>query len=345
MASSLSSPWPDLNSPILSKINYGVPLVELFKWLDVRDTFLGMNGKEQDIAVALALARDCKHPDALWISSICKDVSTKERAVEAFRSVENDARALCFSWWLSKAEDLSFLLRAAEMGDALACSTLCTHVFSFNRKEAFRLAHLAAEQHERNGFRWLGFLLAEGAGCEKDIRLAEKNYLVAAELGDVAAADKLGRLMLKSEHCRWIWLARAALHRMPDSFLCCFSQEVERFYSSSGNAENVFLIGRVLRGKIDLKKKEIMGVNVDFEHRKRPALQAVSFFESQIEYARLAVDCWTILGMRLGMPKDLRIYIGKMIWVGRFEANYTASPAKKMGSNRPISMRRECTIQ
>ena len=58
MASSFSSPWPDLNSYVLSKIDFGVPLVELFKWLDIRDTLLGDNYKTQDITAALALARD-----------------------------------------------------------------------------------------------------------------------------------------------------------------------------------------------------------------------------------------------------------------------------------------------
>ncbi len=57
-----------------------MPLVELFKWLNVRDTFLGQNHKKQDIAADLALVRDCKHPDAVWLASVFegKNVSTKE---------------------------------------------------------------------------------------------------------------------------------------------------------------------------------------------------------------------------------------------------------------------------
>ena len=86
MASSFSSPWPDPNSPVLSKIDFGVPLVELFKWLDVRYTLLGDNFKEQDITAALALARDCQHSDAVWLTSIFegKNVSTKENVRKVF---------------------------------------------------------------------------------------------------------------------------------------------------------------------------------------------------------------------------------------------------------------------
>ncbi len=134
MASSFATPWPDPNSPVLSKIDFGFPLVELFKWLDVRDTLLGENYKKQDITAALALARDCKHPDAEWLTSIFegKDVSTKENARKVFLSFENDARALCFAWWLAgdREEDLSLLHRAFEMGNAYASSTL-SHCGSF----------------------------------------------------------------------------------------------------------------------------------------------------------------------------------------------------------------------
>ena len=146
MASSFSSPWPDPNSSVLSKIDFGVPLDELFKWLDVRDTLLGQNCKKPDVTAALALARDCKHPDALWLTSILegKDVSTIEGVRKVF--CENDALALCFSWWLAddREEDLSMLRRSSEMGNAFACSALCDEGQYENKEEAFHLAQLAA---------------------------------------------------------------------------------------------------------------------------------------------------------------------------------------------------------
>ncbi len=86
LSSSFSSPWPDPNSHVLSKIDFGVPLAELLKWLNVRDTLLGENQKQQDIRAALALARDCRHPDANWLTLIFegKEVSTKEKSREVF---------------------------------------------------------------------------------------------------------------------------------------------------------------------------------------------------------------------------------------------------------------------
>ncbi len=328
LSSSFSSPWPDPNSPVLSKIDFGVPLVELFKWLDVRDTLLGQNYKEQNIKKALALARDCKHPDAVWLTSIFegKDVSTEEDAKKVFLSFENDARALCFARLLTgdRMGDMRVLRRAAEMGNAFACSTLCGQVLGRGETEAFRLAQFSAAQHERNGFYWLGHCFRFGFGCEKDLNLAKQNYLIAAELGYVWAAESFGGLLDEFDPLRWLWLGRAALRGWPDSFLFSFAKQVYQFFSGFGNGTIVFLIGRSLNGNIKVGKKEIFGTHqgLNFDSRIRPANQAVSFYSSQIKSARLAVDTWTFVAIRLNLIKDMRIYIGKMIWESRFEANY-----------------------
>ena len=185
-SSTFSSPWPNPNSPVLSKIDFGVPLVELFKWLDIRDTLLGQHYKKQDIRAAFALARECKHPDAEWLTSIFEGtvVTTRQDAKKVFLSVENDARALCFAWFLSDnhGEDFPLLQRASEMGNAFACSMLCGQVLEENEEEAFRFAQVAAAQRECSGFYWLGRCYRYGVGCEKDLNLARENFLIAAEL-------------------------------------------------------------------------------------------------------------------------------------------------------------------
>ncbi len=324
---SLSSLWPDPSSPLLSMIDFGVPLVELFKWLDVRDILLGHNFKKQDIAAALALARDCKHPDAEWLTSVFegKDVSTIEDAREVLLLCQNDARALCFSWYLTdgRLNDLSLLRRAAEIGNGFACSALCSCVQEENEEEAFRLARLAASQHERDGVFWLADWLSNGIGCAQDFNLAKENFLTAAELGHVRAALEYGHLLDQSDPFCWLWLERAALHGLPQSFVHSFSQQVKKFFSGSGNASAVFVIGRALKGNVDVEKKEIFGPSGwFFDFHIGLANQAVSFYSCQIKSARLAVDTWTLVATRLHVIKDTRMYIGKMIWEARSEANY-----------------------
>ncbi len=328
MASSFSSPWPDPKSPILSKIDFGVPLVELLKWLEVRDTFLGDNQRKQDMTSALKLAKDCKHPDAVWLSSICwKGDETKNQSREVFLSCENDeARAFCFAWYMSheRRNDLNLLQCSAEMGFGFACATLSERVwFEKNNEDAFRLAQLAAAQHERNGFYALGHCFHVGRGCEIDPRLAKENFLIAAELGHAGASERYCHFLDESDPAHWIWLIRSASRGSSTySFLPTFSKQVHNFFSGFGNASVVFLIGQALKGKVNMEKKQILGWHIDFDSLVGPAHRAVSFYDSQTRLACLAVDTWTLVAMRMHVIKDVRILIGKMIWEARFEANY-----------------------
>ncbi len=208
------------------------------------------------------------------------------------------------------------------MGYAFACSMFCVEVWGENNEEAFRLARHVVLHRERDGFFWLGHFFRDGFGCEKDLNSAKENYLIAAELGHVVAAVEYGCLLDHSDPFCWLWLGRAALRGLPGSFLLYFSKQVEQFFSGSGNATVVFLIGRALEGNIDMEKKEIFGARFNFDSLIGPVNQAVSFYDSQIKSARLAVDIWTLVATRLNMIKDMRIYISKLIWESRFEANY-----------------------
>ncbi len=108
----------------------------------------------------------------------------------------------------------------------------------------------------------------------------------------------------------------------PFSFLDSFSKQVDLFFSESGLATVAFLIGHALKGNIDVEKMAIFGTSYNFDSSIGPANQGVSFYSSQVQSPRLAVDTWTLVSTRLHLIKDMRIYIGKMIWEARFEANY-----------------------
>ncbi len=142
------------------------------------------------------------------------------------------------------------------------------------------------------------------------------------ELGRVIAAAYYGDLLGESDPVCWLWYERAALRGRHLPFLVSFSKQVDKFFSGSGNVTIMFLIGRALNGNIDMEKKEIFGANYNFDLFIGPANQAVSFYSSQIKSARFAIETWTLVSTRLHLIKDLRIYIGKLIWEARFEANY-----------------------
>lgn len=84
----------------------------------------------------------------------------------------------------------------------------------------------------------------------------------------------------------------------------------------------MFAIGRGLRGHVDEEERTIFKNGHDFNHRVGRAKKAVSFYESQVYACRKAVDCWTLVGIRFKVVKDVRKLIAKLIWDSREEALY-----------------------
>ena len=321
-----STVWPDPNSPAFASITFGVAVSDLLVWLAVRDALLGQNSTKRDVSKALALARDCCHPDAVWLTAICRDknVASPANAKEVFSHHLNDARALCFYWFHVDQpwSDLTLLRQSAALGYAFACAVLSRTVRDEDGQQAFNLARQAAAQQERDGFYALGYCFEHQYGCEQDMNLAKKNFLIAADLGDVSAAMELSDFFEPSDSARWLWLGRAASRGCTTAFLDSFSIQVRKLISGSNNATAVFAIGRALKEHINVEEKEIFGTENNFENLVGAAIQAVSFYDYQVKCTRFALDAWILIAIRLKIMKDIRKLICKLIWQSRFEASY-----------------------
>ncbi len=281
------------------------------QWYEIRDLF-GDNNVVQNIANALALAATCEHPDAVWLTSICagKQVADVHQLRQAFleEEKENDPRCLFFIWRLGGKihdRDWTRLRRSAELGYAFSQVCLLPKMRGIER---FRLAQSAALKGERDAFYWLGFCFRDGDGCERDREAAKQNFLIAAELGHVDSMLSLGAVLGESDPMCWRWWGRAA--RLERGFYSClpfvdmFSREVEKFNSSNTVGSAVVLeIGRVF--KFSAYVREMVE-----KARRDEANQAVWFYDQ----FRQVVDTWSLVGIRLGVVKDVRIMIGKMIW-------------------------------
>jgi TPR repeat protein len=293
-------------------------LQQLLAWYKVRDTLFGHNGVLQNVTKALQLASVSQHPDAVWLTKLfaTRSVGTKEEAREVFLQCdENDAKALCFAGVLGDADDE--LRHAADLGDALAQAKVAS-AWNSRGEECVDLAEKAAAQGERDGFFWLGCCYRWGHGCERDEARTKENYLIAAELGDVAAMVRLGELLDKDDPLRFVWLGRAAANGRYAQLLSETGDQIRNFNCGTGHAMAIFAVGRALNSHIDEEKQEIFGDSWKFV----AANQAVNFFRFQLQSYRKAVDSWTVVGLRNIVVKDIRKMIGKMIWDAREEAEY-----------------------
>jgi hypothetical protein len=300
-----------------SSHNNGTPLATLLEWYKIRDTFLGENGVSLNIPLALELASTCQHPDARWLTEACagKDVKTWKDVKRIF-SGQNDARALCFLWVFTGADD-SLLYRSAELGFAFAQARMAEQT---EGEEKFKFAQLAAAQGERDGFYRLGLCFGEEQGCEKDLDKAEENLLLASELGSGSAMEMLVWILEESDPRRWRWWGRLAALGEDLHYLSKFAKQVELFNSGSGSAVVMFAIGQAMQGHVNEQKRTIFNRSYDFDSWIGPAKQAIAFYEAQIQAAKDAMHAWTQVGIKLKVVKDIRMLIARLIWDSREEA-------------------------
>ncbi len=307
-------------------------LRQLLAWYKIRDTLFGENGVKHDIKKALELASFCKHPDAVWVTKLFggSDVASREEARQIFAGCEYDPRALCFAGVL--IGDFGEVRRAAEFGDAFAQAWMAGK--SGGCEERFRWAEKSAAQGERDGFYYLGDCYQDGSGCVNSVERAKENFLVASEFGHARAMVCAAMLFDKDGPQRFFWLGRAAATGLSFYFLKEMSDQIHNFSSGIGRAKVVFAIGRTLKGQIDNEKRTIFGKGYRFDAYIGPANQALHFYEFQLQSYRTAVDCWTIIGLRNGIVRDIRKMIGKMIWDTREEAAYLKEKQSAVGDIR-----------
>jgi hypothetical protein len=102
--------------------------------------------------------------------------------------------------------------------------------------------------------------------------------------------------------------------KAPLDFLGSFPRVVEEFVAGSGHAGAVFAIGRVLKRSVNTEQEQILGCSFDFHKWIGLAKTAIAFYDSQLVERRAAVHECTKVGVRLGVVKDVRRLIGKLIW-------------------------------
>jgi TPR repeat protein len=298
-------------------------LEQLLAWYKIRDMLFGHYFAKQDVKKALELTAVCNHPDAVWLTKLFagSDVNTPEQARQVFLDCENDARALCFAALLLWDEEK--VRRAADLGDSLAQAWMASATLG---EEGFRWAEKSALQGERDGFYCIGRWFEDG----EDVERAKKNYLIAAELGNIHAVITLSELLDETDPKRCYWLGRAAINGNDGPFLNEMVVQTQKFYSGTGHADVVFAIGRALQGHIDDDKKTIFGNNWNCDSLIGPVNQALHFYNFQLQSYRRAVDNWTLVGIRNGVVKDVRKMIGKMIWDSRENAEFKVNLRRRL---------------
>jgi hypothetical protein len=292
-----------------------VDVAEQCKWCDALDLML--QGRRRQ---GMQLARECQHPDAQWLVSLFPadaDVKRKHIVEVMLEQVEtrNDPRAMLLVAWLADTDRMDLLLRAAEMGYAPAQGRLATvREGADDADGAFFWATEAAARSDRYGLCRLGSYYKTEYGCTLDEAKGLALYKKAGELGDGEAQyyygrDAYGEFAWERYHW-WSRLAstRWAGHRLWNAMirlLPCFER---------GELGRILHIGApVIREH--LNADQLLVFDYKISAQQLGELQCVlELHRAMLVRARRAIDCWSVVGRRCRVVKDMRVTIAKMAW-------------------------------
>jgi TPR repeat protein len=303
-------------------------MAEARAWYAARDTFLGLNMKQQDLDRGLKLARECQHDDAEWLYRLF-DRSTPVDAAAAkvvFLTQSNDMRATCFAGTVASFDEV-LVRQSAEAGYALAQALLAGRG---DRAEGLVWAQSAASQRDPMGLTRLAQFCWVGSVCEKDQHKAKALYREAAEMGQVSAMyNHAKRGLAEMDPERYVWLGRAAAlgHHAAGMELTLAAEKQLGLFPVLQSGRLMFAIGEALQLHVSTTTETIFGLKCDQLYLES-AQKVAKLHAEWVEDARIAIQCWLMIGKRQrGANKDIRMMVAKLLW--RDRAVWSERAAKK----------------
>jgi tetratricopeptide (TPR) repeat protein len=306
-----------------------VDKVERIKWFDALDGLATSARFEK----ALQIARECLHPDAQWLTSLLPAGSVTHQSLrEVMQKQGDDPRALFIaSELLDEDHDNTALIRrAADKGYAPAQAlVLCE-----SAGESFEWAQKAAAGGARRGLFRLAFCFLRGTGCARDKSKAIELLREAAELGHGDAEYWYGMTAFsKFRWERFYWMGRAAAHdgSVNQTFFYHDVADMRDDFEKGKFAQILHTVAAVVRAHFDRAESTISGRPL-LKNELEVFRRIVELHDAMLRRARAAVMCWSAVGLRCGVVKDVRVMISKQLWAEAWR--WSEKKAKKSESSK-----------
>ncbi len=296
-------------------------------WYLARFVFLHSHASVWHPRDALKLASKSTHPDAMWFVSVLKEMSDPLDEFHTLYAATKDIRALYFDVCLDIAygsgsyETQIEKLRIAARGgfpSAQAEEAMRLRVEG-QYQEAKVFAKLAAEAGDAMGLFELSHHVEDKA-TKRDLLTR------AMAMGHVGAAHRL-----RQQVSRWDPLRIVAEFRIleltPQVTTRCVFKSValvaKKFLSEyrTNYGATLYECGRQLKHAGWNKKYGRLFGSMLMRNslRERPCEAALDHYQVTNDNARMSVDAWSIIGKRIGVVKDIRLIIARMIWPAAVE--------------------------
>ena len=313
---------------------------DLIKWFDLMDDVLQ---RRKTMAVFITAAKSCNHPDAKWLASLFPEKGRLDSvSINVVFSKLADPRALYFRSLLYRVntEEMcdDMLQRSADLGYAPAQALMSERTMG---DEALKYAKKAALQGDREGMYLYSCCL--GVQCERKgirgliIQGINPDTLWCKRAADLCHLGAIGAYANKFEvddwqHYTWLgkaaicgdvfsraFLAQTAADQMENSkeLLTSTCSEKELLTSTDAkiltDTKILFEIGAIAQRMLSLGGRYL------YQKDRQTFKQAAVLYASWRSNAKRAIFSWIWAGKQLGVVKDIRGVIAKMLWAEQRE--------------------------
>ena len=297
---------------------------KLGKWYQSIKFFFGDSGVGENFGEGVDCLELCADvvDDAAWLLSIFKDhmssgVANLLKSLKSQAKLDLDssydprkrARALYFvarsgglGAYFVDPDGRKMILQSAEMGYVLAqffmaeCCKAC--------EECFHWAEKAAAQGHPDAMYMLAYYSLEDTPL-KDVLTLPTALSWMRRAAELEQPFALREYAIRTFSCddpqRYRWLGRA----LRAGSYAAESDLVKAVLAKNNVFDRIVCeIGQIFQDRFPCH------VGFAINH-------ASKCYRTVVVHARMAIDCWTFVAKRLGLIKDLRVYVAKMLWEER----------------------------
>jgi TPR repeat protein len=185
--------------------------------------------------------------------------------------------------------------------------SICPH------QDSFGLVQRAAAQGHREGLFRLGMFTLDGVGCTRDAAKAAELIRRAAELQQGDAQYRHGLLAYGGlDWRRYVWWGRASLGGCNERAFYFAVVALVPAFEEGKHVRILHTVAPVVRKGLDATRTTASRC-IQAEEVEE-LCRVMELHEELLGRARRAIACWSVVGQRVGVAKDMRMTIAKLAW-------------------------------
>ncbi len=311
----------------------------------IRDWLSHTDGHPINIPKAIQLARDCDHPDAIWLFHMCSDFIDRvqnddlcDDFLKRMKRYYPDPRAICFA----------FTVQASSKGTTQVDRRSLRQAIPHPHAYILLIRYSLCDNNERQS--WVRHLvdIGERDGYQLAAHLGDNNipghtmldlYRKAANLGHINSMYTLANHHALAPYEQAYWFCQKIKHFPDPSSICCVAgimsdrwkiikkgnpDEDPKIESELKSAKQILLMcANCFRNHVEndrIHGHQLCGCN-DLDHKRENIKTCervrlmIDVCDDWINDTRKLIDTASlIMKHKFGVVKDIRLMICKMVW-------------------------------